>query len=78
VRRKQKKIVGPMFGGGMEDLQEWRLGGGLGGVCKMKACLEALLEIDFSKNPSHNRKVHFFLSPTVQSCIEIHASTLIY
>jgi hypothetical protein len=44
----------------------------------MKACLEALLEIDFSKNPSHNRKVHLFLSPTVQSCIEIHASTLIY
>jgi hypothetical protein len=31
-----------------------------------------------AKNPSHNQKVHLFLSPTVQSCIEIRASTLIY
>jgi hypothetical protein len=31
-----------------------------------------------AKNPSHNRKVHLFLSPTIQSCIEIRASTLIY
>jgi hypothetical protein len=30
------------------------------------------------KNPSHNRKMHLFLSPTVQLCIEIRASTLIY
>jgi hypothetical protein len=31
-----------------------------------------------SKNPSHNRKVHLFLFPTVESCIEIRANTLIY
>jgi hypothetical protein len=31
----------------MEGLQEWMMRGGFGGVCKMEACLEALLEIDF-------------------------------
>jgi hypothetical protein len=30
------------------------------------------------KNPSYNRKVYLLLSPTVQSCIEIRADTLIY
>jgi hypothetical protein len=31
-----------------------------------------------AKNPSHNRKVHHFLSPIIQSCIEIRAGKLIY
>jgi hypothetical protein len=35
-------------------------------------------KISLPKNPSHNRKVHLFSSPTVQPCIEIRASTLIY
>jgi hypothetical protein len=31
VRRKEKikKMVGPTFGGGMEGLQEWRVGVGI-------------------------------------------------
>jgi hypothetical protein len=45
-------MVGPTFGGG-----KWRASrnggweGEFGGVCKMKACLEALLEMDFCTKP---------------------------
>jgi hypothetical protein len=35
----------------LEGLQEWRVRGGFGGVCKMEACLEALLEMDFCTKP---------------------------
>jgi hypothetical protein len=28
-KEKNKKMVGPMFGGGMEGLQEWRVGVGI-------------------------------------------------
>jgi hypothetical protein len=37
--------------GNLEGLQEWRVRGGFGGVCKMEACLEALLEMDFCTKP---------------------------
>jgi hypothetical protein len=35
----------------MEGLQEWRLRGGIWRVCKMEACLESLLEMDFCTKP---------------------------
>jgi hypothetical protein len=37
----------------MEGLQEWRVGGGFEGVCKMEVCLEVLLEMIFFTKPSN-------------------------
>jgi hypothetical protein len=37
--------------GDLEGLQEWRLRGGIWRVCKMEACLEALLVMDFCTKP---------------------------
>jgi hypothetical protein len=56
-RKRKEKLWGPQVGGGMEGLQEWRASknggweGEFGGVCKMEACLEALLEMDFCTKP---------------------------
>jgi hypothetical protein len=55
--KKIKKWWVPRLEGGMEGLQEWRASrnggceGEFGGVCKMEACLEALLEMDFCTKP---------------------------
>jgi hypothetical protein len=35
----------------MEGLQEWRVEGGFGGACKMKVCIEALVELGFCTKP---------------------------
>jgi hypothetical protein len=47
-------MVGPTFGG-----RKWRVEGEFGGVCKMEACLEALLEMDFfTKPPNFGVEAH--------------------
>jgi hypothetical protein len=53
MRRKEKikKWWGPRLEGDLEGLQEWRVRGGIWRVCKMEACLEALLEMDFCTKP---------------------------
>jgi hypothetical protein len=51
-RKKKIKKVGPTFlEGGVEGLQEWRLGGEFGGTCKIEVHLEALLELCFYTKP---------------------------
>jgi hypothetical protein len=51
--RKKKKWWVPRLEGAMEGLQEWRVGGGFEGVCKMEVCLEVLLEMIFFTKPSN-------------------------
>jgi hypothetical protein len=67
-----------MFGVAVDKAEAVAAAAAGGAADTAAAACKGCSSIGTPRIPSHNRKVHLFLSPVVQSCIEIRADTLIY